>query len=110
MIEGLTTAARYPLPYGPFFIASAVIGISLCGFGFFQRIRLSYQLYAAAMLALCLSTTIWESLPRYLSVIFPFYIALGSIQSEGVRIFLLSAGAALMALCSTLFICGYFMT
>jgi hypothetical protein len=110
IFEAFTTATRYPVPYGAFFIASAATAIALCGLGFVQRVRLSYQLYALAMLALCLSTSIWESLPRYLSVIFPFYIALGSVRSEGFRILLLSASTAIMILCSLLFVCGYFMT
>jgi hypothetical protein len=110
ILEGFTTAARYPVPYGAFFITSAATAIAVCGLGFVQRVRLSYQLYALAMLALCLSTSIWESLPRYLSVVFPFYITLGSVRSESFRTLLLSASAAMMVLCSLLFVCGYFMT
>jgi hypothetical protein len=110
IFDAFTTAGRYPVPYGAFFIASAAAAIAICVFGFVQRIRLSYQLYAFAMLALCLSTSIWESLPRYLSVVFPFYITLGSVRSEGLRSLLLAASAAVMALCSVLFVCGYFMT
>ncbi len=110
IFAAVTTATRYPVPYGAFFIASAAAAIAVCGLGFVQRVRLSYQLYALAMLALCLSTSIWESLPRYLSVVFPFYITLGSVRSESLRILLLSASAAIMVLCSLLFVCGYFMT
>jgi Mannosyltransferase (PIG-V) len=110
LLTAFNTATRYPVPYGAFFIASAVTAIAVCGFGFVQRVRLSYQLYALAMLALCLSTSIWESLPRYLSVVFPFYITLGSVRSESLRTLLLSTSAAIMVLCSLLFVCGYFMT
>jgi hypothetical protein len=110
IFDAFTTAARYPVPYGAFFIASAATATAVCALGFVQRVRLSYQLYALAMLAVCLSTSIWESLPRYLSVVFPFYITLGSIRSEGFRSLLLSASTAIMVLCSILFVCGYFMT
>ncbi len=110
ILDAIVTAGRYPIPYGAFFIASAAAALGICVLGFIQRVRLSYQLYAVAMLVLCLSTSIWESLPRYLSAIFPFYIALGSIRSESCRSLLLSASAAIMVLCSLLFVCGYFMT
>ena len=110
IFSAFTTATRYPVPYGAFFIASAATAMAVCVLGFVQRVRLSYQLYALAMLALCLNTSIWESLPRYLSVVFPFYIALGSIRSEGFRSLLLSASTAIMVLSSILFVCGYFMT
>jgi len=110
IFDAFTTAARYPVPYGTFFIASAVLSVAVCALGFVQRLRMSYLLYSVTMLALCLSTSIWESLPRYLSVIFPFYITLGSIRSEGSRALLLSASTAIMVLCSILFVCGYFMT
>jgi len=110
LLTAFNTATRYPVPYGAFFIASAAIAIAVCGLGFVQRVRLSYQLYALAMLALCLSTSIWESLPRYLSVVFPFYITLGSVRSESFRTLLLCGSTAIMVICSLLFVCGYFMT
>ena len=110
VLEGAATAVRYPMPYGPFFIAAALTGVTLVVFGFTRKIRTSYQLFALGMLALCLSTSIWESVPRYLSAVFPFYVVLGSIRSEGVYGFVLAASTAIMAVCSTAFVCGYFMT
>lgn len=110
--EGLEVASRYPVPYGYFFIGSVIVVIGLCVLGFFKRIRMSYQLYAVAILALCLSTSIWESLPRHLSVVFPFYLtlAVATIRSESLYLITIAASTGLMAICLALFVCGYFMT
>lgn len=110
--EGIEIASRYPIPYGHFFIGTFVVALGLCILGYWKRIRLSYQLYAAAMLILCLSMTIWEGLPRYLSVVFPFYItlAVATIRSEGLYLMTIAASTGLMTLCSILYVCGYFMT
>jgi hypothetical protein len=109
--DGIAGAAGPPYPYGRLLIGSAVVGLLLLVLGFLVRLRTSYQLYAAAMLALYLSTSILHSLPRYLSVIFPFYIAVAvaSIRSEAVFLFALVASASVMAFCLALFVSGYLM-
>jgi Gpi18-like mannosyltransferase len=110
--EGFDIASRYPIPYGHFFIGSVVIAFGLCVLGFLKRVRMSYQLYATAILLLCLSTSIWESVPRHLSVVFPFYLtlAVATIRSEGLYIMSLAVSTGLMTICLILFVCGYFMT
>ena len=110
--EGLEIASRYPVPYGHFFIGMVVAGAGLCGLCFVMRLRRSYCFYAVAMLVLCLSTTIWESVPRYLSVAFPFYLALAAatLRSESLYIMSVAASTALMVVCLALYVCGYFMT
>jgi hypothetical protein len=109
--EGISGALGPPYPYGRLLVGSAAVGVLLVVLGFLVRLRTSYQLYAAAMLVLYLSTSILHSLPRYLSVIFPFYIAVSvaSIRSEAVFIFALAASAAFMAFCLALFVSGYLM-
>lgn len=110
--EGFDIASRYPIPYGHFLIGTVVVALALCVLGFLKRLRMSYQLYAAAILLLCLCSSIWESLPRYLSVVFPFYltIAAATIRSEALYIMSLTISTGLMTLCLILFVCGYFMT
>jgi Gpi18-like mannosyltransferase len=110
--EGLEIASRYPIPYNYFFIGTAIVAVGLCFLAFFKRIRVSYQLYAGAILVLCLSTTIWESLPRHLSVVFPFYLtlAVATIRSEALYLFSIAVSTGLMTLCLALYVCGYFMT
>ncbi len=109
-LEGLITAAHYPFPYSPLLIGSAVAAIALLIFGFLAKIRPSYQLYALIMLTLCLSTSIWESLPRYLSAVFPFYIIPATFASRGIYLSVLVLSAGVMAFCLSLFTAGYFMT
>jgi hypothetical protein len=109
--DGIAGALGPPYPYGRLLIGSAVVGLLLVGLGFLVRLRTSYQLYAAALLALYLSTSILHSLPRYLSVIFPFYIAVAvaSIRSEAIFLFALVASAGFMAFCLALYVGGYLM-
>ncbi len=109
-LEGLITAAHYPLPYSPLLIGSAIAAIALLVLGFVAKIRPSYQLYAFVMLALFLSTSIWESLPRYLSAIFPLYIIPATLRSQAVYLSILILSAGVMAFCLSLFAAGYFMT
>lgn len=106
--QAFIKATGYPAPDGHFFIATAMTGLALCIAGFYLRIRKSYQLFAAAMLILCLSTT-WYSLPRYLSVVFPFYIvlALTSLRSEALYTFFIAVGSCLLAICLALYVTGY---
>jgi Gpi18-like mannosyltransferase len=109
--EAIIGALGPPYPYGRLLIGSAVIGLLLVVLGFLVRLRTSYQLYAGALVALYLSTSILHSLPRYLSVIFPFYIAVAvaSIRSEAVFIYALGASASMMAFCLALYVGGYLM-
>ena len=73
---------------------------------------MSYLLYAAAMLLMLVSNTLLESLPRYVSVIFPLQIALAAttVRSEALYLTVLAASAALMTLCLGLYVGGYWFT
>jgi O-antigen ligase len=76
------------------------------------RLRKSYLFYAGVMLLILLSQTILESLPRYLSVIFPLHIGLAAAtaRSEGLYLAALVTSTGLMAVCLVLFASGYWMT
>lgn len=108
---GIQDALGYPIGYGRLLIGFALAGVLLCFLGLWMRLRASYQLYAAVTCLLYLSSSILHSLPRYLSVIFPFYIALAvaSRRSESIYAVSLATSALLLALCLTLFVCGYLM-
>jgi hypothetical protein len=108
---GIQDALAAPRPYGTLLIGSAAVGVLLCALAWFVRLRVSYQLYAAALVTLYLCTNILHSLPRYLSVVFPFYIAVAvaSLRSEAIFIFALGASASFMALCLALYVGGYLM-
>jgi Gpi18-like mannosyltransferase len=109
-VEGLLTALRYSPPYNLLFAGSAVVAIVLLIYGVVKKLRPSYLIYATAMLILCLSTSIWESLPRYLSAVFPFYIVPAAFRSNRLYFATLGSSAAVMVFCLSLFAAGYFMT
>lgn len=101
-------ATEYAIPDGHFLIAAAAIGIIMCLALFYVRMPWSYRAYAAVMLLLCLCTT-WYSLPRYLSVVFPFYILLAavSVRAEMLYPLLIACSSGLMAICTALYVTGY---
>jgi hypothetical protein len=105
-------ATYYEGAYGPLFLGTEVLVLVTLVLGFRARLRTSYQLYAAAMLLLLLSNTLLESLPRYVSVIFPLPLALAAAtaRNEGVYLMVLAASAALLTLCLALYTGGYWFT
>lgn len=110
--SGFVPAALEPFPRGVLQIATALAGIFLSALCFRMRLRASYQIYANLMLLLALSSSYLSALPRLLSEIFPFYLALAAatIRAEGLYLFALAVSTALMTLCLVLFVCGYPLT
>ena len=76
------------------------------------RLRVSYMAYAVALFSLYLCTNHLESIPRYLSVAFPFYIVLGVLVARFrfVYVPVFAASVALLTLCAVLAANGYWMT
>ncbi len=64
----------------PFYLwlssVSVLLGLSLWIGGFFLKTRASYLAYTAALIYMAFCTKTPEALPRYLSVLFPFFIVL----------------------------------
>jgi hypothetical protein len=102
----------HPPGYGALFVGAALSGVVLFLVTCRVRLRTSYLLYAGLMLLIILSDTILESLPRYLSVLFPLHIGLAAAtaRSESLYLAALVASTGLMALCLALYACGYWMT
>jgi hypothetical protein len=102
----------HPPGYGPWFVCAAAAGMILFCVACRVRLRKSYLLYAGVMILLLLSQTSLESLPRYLSVIFPLHIGLAAAtaRSEGLYLAALVTSTGLMAVCLVLFASGYWMT
>ena len=67
------------------------------------RFGTAYGLLMAANLWLPLSSGLFEGLGRYCSVLFPFFIWLGTFRSRTVLATTIIASAALYALCMSLF-------
>ena len=98
--------------YNWWFVGHAAAGIGLLMLGFAARLRPSYLALAAAMLLLNLSATHLEAIPRFLSVIFPLYIA-GAVfvrRTPAAEPLALAASAALLAFSTLLFTNGYWFT
>jgi hypothetical protein len=86
--------------------------IILTGMGFFLGLRATYLAYTVVSLLFYLAWGNLEGLPRYLSVIFPFYIVLAllSIRWKWTYEPLLAFSVGLLALCTILFANAYQMT
>jgi hypothetical protein len=108
---GIVNTLSYPAPLPAFLLAAAGVGIALCLLTSWMRLRVSYQIYAWASVLFLLSGSILHGLPRMLSVILPFYLAVAAAgeRSEGAYLFTLAASAAVMAICAALFVSGYLM-
>ncbi|MBA2432451.1 MAG: hypothetical protein H0V56_10120 [Chthoniobacterales bacterium] len=94
------------------FGGAVVVGISLMLAGVALRLRLSYLSFAAVLLGLYLCASSLEAIPRYLSIVFPFYIVLALItrRAEWSYTLLFAGTVALLALCTVLSATGYWMT
>ena len=70
------------------------------------------MLYVAAALALVLSQTMLEAIPRSVSVLFPLQMAVAAatIKAEAGYLAALAFSTVLQGLCLTLSTCGYRMT
>lgn len=90
-------------------VGAAIIFI---GAGFFLRLRATYLVYAAVSIVFYLSWGSLEGLPRYVSIVFPIYIALALLSCRWKWIYepLLAFSIALLALCTVLFANAYQMT
>lgn len=67
------------------------------------RFGAAYGLYMAANLWLPLSSGLFEGLGRYCSVLFPFFILIGSIRSKAVATTAIVASGVLYTLCMAIF-------
>lgn len=101
-----------PNAYASFFIGTVIASLIILILGFRHGVRRSMLIYTILTLLLILSTSLLEGMPRYVSVLFPLYIALAlaTERSEGAFTAAIALSTALMALCTALFVCGYWMT
>ncbi|MGI8820797.1 MAG: mannosyltransferase family protein [Chthoniobacterales bacterium] len=98
--------------YTQLFLGTEALAAAIFLLACVVRLRASYLIYSAAILLLLASNSLLEALPRYVSVIFPFQIALAAAtaRSEGLFLMLLVASTGLMAICLALFTGGYWLT
>lgn len=101
-----------PVFYQVWFAGSLVTAFVLLLATVGYRLPTAYPLYGLALISLYISSRLAEALPRYLSVIFPLYIAAALICRKWPRLALpaLVTSALLEALSVTLFVNGYWFT
>jgi Gpi18-like mannosyltransferase len=103
---------EYPAFYDVWFWGAAVTGLVLIILGFVMKLRLSHSILCVCYFVLYLSTNHLESLPRFLSVLFPFYITIGLIAVRWPRLepLLLAGSTMLLTLSTVLFVNDYWFT
>lgn len=100
-------------PFYRWLFAGAVItGVALFATAIWLKIRPSYVVFAGLLIMLYLCANSLEGIPRYLSVVFPFYITLAllSRRYEWSYTVLFATTAVVLALCTILSANGYWLT
>jgi Gpi18-like mannosyltransferase len=108
----LTGLHQFGLFYRRLFVAALAMGGFLFAAGFWVKIRPSYLVWTAVLVAFSLSWGTMASSPRYLSIIFPLFIVLGLLTTrfEGAYEWVLAASVTLLTLCTVMIANGYWMT
>lgn len=105
---------KYNLGERPFyrqlFFASAAAGAVITVYMMLRRMRWSYVVLCIVFELIYLSTGIMEALPRYLSVLFPMYMAMAlAARRPAVNLVFISASVCLLTLCTILLANGYWI-
>lgn len=97
--------------YKTWFGGAALGGVALTLAGAVFRLPLALTGFSATLTALYLSTS-REGMPRFISVVFPFYCVLGLVYARWPRIgfALLAASTVLLGFSIVLFVNGYWFT
>jgi Gpi18-like mannosyltransferase len=80
----LRNVAHYALFYRYIFMGSVIIGAALLCLIIYQRTRISYVAYCGTFMFMYLSSNLLDSIPRYISVLFPLYIGLALLAQRNV--------------------------
>ena len=111
-VHTFINATGLPEFYQWLFYIIVCAGVIICAAGMKLRIRASYLVFSAILIAIYLCGNSLEGIPRYLSVVFPLFIILGLLATKHEWTFepLLASSVMLLALCTILFANGYWMT
>jgi len=98
--------------YDVWFYAAVAMGFILIVIGLAMRLRASYSTLCIAYFLVYLSTSQLEAIPRFLSVLFPFYITIAIVAVRWPRLepLLLAGSVMLLTLSTVLFVNGYWFT
>lgn len=103
---------KFGIFYRRWLQGAAVVGLLLLALGFYLRVRRTWLVLTAAFLLVYLSTAHLESMPRYLSVLFPFYLiaARAGARWPLLEPVILAVSVMLLAFSTILFVNGYWFT
>jgi hypothetical protein len=98
--------------YAIWFVSFAVIAVGLVLLAVWWRLRLTYLVVLVIFSLLSPSSGLLESLPRYLSVLFPYYfvLALATRKWPDLTVPLFVGSASLLVIATILFVNGYWLT
>lgn len=108
----LNTVKYYGSFYGIIFIGSVIFALALIFYLIYLKVRISYIIYSLLFLFCYLSTGLLESIPRYISVLFPIYLGMSLLANKNRFLdysFTLFS-VALLTLFTILFVNGYWFT
>ncbi len=108
----LSSVKNYGLFSDVLFIGVVVVALALIAYLAYSKVRLSYVVYSALLLFIFLSANLLESIPRYISVIFPLYLGVSLLgaKSDFVRTLALCFSVSLLTFLTILFANGYWLT
>jgi hypothetical protein len=103
---------EYSAFYAVWFRAAVVMAFVVLVLGFVVRLRPLYLFLSALYLVFYLCTEHLESVPRFLSVLFPFYLIIARVAVRWPRLepLLLAGTVMLLTLSLVLFVGGYWLT
>jgi Gpi18-like mannosyltransferase len=111
----LTTTLQTVKHHQPFykyiFMGSILIALALLVFIIYRKLRISYLVYCGLFMFFYLSSNLLDSLPRYLSVLFPLYIGLAllSRKNDNWSCLITVFSIMFLTLFTILFTNGYWM-
>jgi Gpi18-like mannosyltransferase len=108
----LLNITKWDLFYRVIFLFSIIITLFFVIYLFYKKIRFSFAVFSAVLLFFYLSSNILESIPRYLSSIFPVYLGMAMIAEENkyVEMCFYIFSACFLTLFTILFVNGYHFT
>lgn len=106
------SAGMYHFPDFAFFLVGLLVAGVLFSIGCWLRFRPSLLIFTGLCLLIGVSATRLEAFPRFASVLFALPMALAAVtaRSETAFAIALVSFSAFLALCTTLFAAGYFIT
>jgi hypothetical protein len=103
---------RYELFYVIWFLSFLVMAVGLFILAVRWRFRPTYLVVFVIFTMICVCSSVLESLPRYLSVLFPFYfvLALATKKWPDLTVPLFVGSTILQVISTILFVNGYWLT